>query len=945
MPRKRSFLFLYLFFLPFILGAEVHPDTLIQQADDFLDQSAPLEALNLLAEIPDHWAPIQQIKAQQLRAYAQADLEQYGVCLQTLEQAFVTAQQHALIPMALELLRDQAKFRWKGEQTYEDAIDFLQKHIDGDWFRGLPSNSDKAKIFIDHAFLHRRIGKFAEEAYWYEQAIPLFSEEERSGQYFLYACFQAYQASIRLIDYERSEQYIQFVENYNQGKTYQDRVLYARTQLAYWNGDLVSAESYYQKAKKFLPKESPIHPMVDQYGVRIALDQEDLGKATTIANRILQSTKNEEPNVLYPQALLFLATIAQKRGEEGKAKDYLDEASQVEYLSALKPRDAASLMAQSAALCVERKEWKAVITYSQRGLVFFLPAFQADFHRAIPSPDLLTTESWLVDLSYYLGKGFYHTFLESGEVKDLEASVLAYENFWQAVEKLRAFYLTDGAKEYLGEYIYTWIEEAILATHTWYEQTGNPEALEKVFTYLQGSRAVTLADAYHRNQAFDQLGLDPQFLELERLYRRSLLLAEDELRLLNPAAQGEEEKDVEEYRNRYNLWLSLMKNVPALDRFLQNRETLSIPDYQKSLAPDEASFFYYWGENQVFLLTIQKDQAQLSLLGATKPLQESIEQWISYFAQPEQMANHLESWQNLGEALSTQLFPENKVDAAHWNIFPDGPLYSLPFEALVQNGEYLIQQKQIAYQDLLQRQEISWGDTVDQYVGFAPIFSASQRSLLPLKYSSLEMEALERYFHAASIFQNAEATRQLLAEVGPHARVLHLSTHAQANAALGQPGIEFFDASLALPAVYGLRLNKPLVLLSACESSLGAYQQGEGVMSLTRGFNYAGAAAVVSTLWSVNERSTAEIVQRFYQFWNKNKNSSEALRAAKLAYLEDPSIPEYLKTPYYWAGMVHWGQALDGQSSRRFSHYLWWILGSVVLLGLSVRLFRLKPQS
>ena len=87
--------------------------------------------------------------------------------------------------------------------------------------------------------------------------------------------------------------------------------------------------------------------------------------------------------------------------------------------------------------------------------------------------------------------------------------------------------------------------------------------------------------------------------------------------------------------------------------------------------------------------------------------------------------------------------------------------------------------------------------------------------------------------------------------------------------------------------IYQLDLNADLVVLSACETGYGKFNQGEGVMSLARSFMYAGTPSLVVSLWQVNDQSTAIIMQLFYEKLEKGMPKDIALRQAKLEYLKN----------------------------------------------------------
>lgn len=146
-------------------------------------------------------------------------------------------------------------------------------------------------------------------------------------------------------------------------------------------------------------------------------------------------------------------------------------------------------------------------------------------------------------------------------------------------------------------------------------------------------------------------------------------------------------------------------------------------------------------------------------------------------------------------------------------------------------------------------------------------------------------------------------------------RILHFATHGLLNSKhpelsgiilslldeRGNPS----DGFLRLQDIYNLRLPVDLVVLSACNTGLGKDVKGEGLIGLTRGFMYAGAARVVASLWKVDDEATAELMSRFYQkMFKDGLPPSAALRAAQL----DIWKQKRWRMPYYWASFVLHGE-------------------------------------
>jgi CHAT domain-containing protein/tetratricopeptide (TPR) repeat protein len=113
------------------------------------------------------------------------------------------------------------------------------------------------------------------------------------------------------------------------------------------------------------------------------------------------------------------------------------------------------------------------------------------------------------------------------------------------------------------------------------------------------------------------------------------------------------------------------------------------------------------------------------------------------------------------------------------------------------------------------------------------------------------------------------------------------------------------DGFLELEDVYNLDLRADLVVLSGCETALGKQLEGEGVVGLTRGFMYAGAGSVVSSLWRVEDFATARLMTSFYGFIEKDgMHPAAALRAAQL----EMRSQKRWAAPYYWAGFLLQGE-------------------------------------
>jgi len=146
-------------------------------------------------------------------------------------------------------------------------------------------------------------------------------------------------------------------------------------------------------------------------------------------------------------------------------------------------------------------------------------------------------------------------------------------------------------------------------------------------------------------------------------------------------------------------------------------------------------------------------------------------------------------------------------------------------------------------------------------------------------------------------------------------RIVHFATHGITDpehpelsgiilSLVDENGVDQ-DGYLRLHEIYNLKLPAELVVISACESGVGKQLKGEGLITLTRGFMYAGAARVVASLWRVSDVATAALMTEFYkEMFTNGRKPAAALRAAQLSI----SKQKRWREPYFWAGFVIQGE-------------------------------------
>lgn len=286
-------------------------------------------------------------------------------------------------------------------------------------------------------------------------------------------------------------------------------------------------------------------------------------------------------------------------------------------------------------------------------------------------------------------------------------------------------------------------------------------------------------------------------------------------------------------------------------------------------------------------------------------------------------------------------------------ILKDGLLSYLPFEVLeTSNGEPLLLKFEISYDYSANRtSQLNKFKKLSLPLAIAPYANTSianstfrDENLGMLPFSEDEVDQI-----SGTVFKNQSATKNHFLQDYQKHGIIHFATHAQMDDQdPSRSFIAFYpdssDYKLYTEELYNLSLqNTQLVVLSACEAGGGKLQQGEGLMSLARGFAYAGCPSVITTLWKANDQSTAWLSERLHHYLKKGWNKAKALQQAKIDFRKS-DIGQEFDHPYYWANFILIGNDEPLELSI-WELYKWWILASsLLLLILPILLTRFRKK-
>ncbi len=407
---------------------------------------------------------------------------------------------------------------------------------------------------------------------------------------------------------------------------------------------------------------------------------------------------------------------------------------------------------------------------------------------------------------------------------------------------------------------------------------------------------------------------------------------------------------------------------------LQQPEALGLDAVERSLDAGTALLSYSVGRDRTLLFAI--DVARRLSVHAIPLGEEALASRVRALREAIQAVDRTDAAEQmrLGESLYGALVAPAESALASADrvvVVPDGPLYLLPFAALrrpaagERRSEYLVEWKPLhltasmtVHQELRSRRRRTWPATSPALVAFGDarygpaaaegavaarktVSSSGAGHLGPLPASRVEVEAITRlYGDGARMLVQDEATETRARAVGRDVRMIHFAAHAvvderhplDSGIALTTPATVRYGEDNGLLQAWeileSVRIDADLVTLSGCETALGRELAGEGIIGLTRAFQYAGARSVAASLWSVPDRSTALLMERFYGYLKRGLAKDEALRAAQIDLIrgaadgrpdaaegtrgmkrlaKSGAPPVSYASPFYWAAFQLYG--------------------------------------
>lgn len=653
--------------------------------------------------------------------------------------------------------------------------------------------------------------------------------------------------------------------------------------------------------------------------------------------------ENESPR-FYQKLGVVYANLLELSGKTENYEDvatYSDKALQYyqQGFGTIYHPNLATLYRDEASIVHQQGKTRAALDLNQKAIQALVPDFTSSDPLDLVNLDKYVIKdkiAFLETLRQRAGLLMSMSEQQNGDQQYLQSAFQNYLTLDTVVTQIRQSYNAAGSQFDLIEQSYPIYEQAILAALLLAEQSSEQHYLELAYYFAARNKALVLLGGIQEQQAQSFSSIPETLQAEERKLKKSIFQLESELYDLGGTADTQQLRDS---------LFSLQREYQNLIRHFED----AYPDYYASkygfdqgvgaerfrhrLPPETAIVEFFVGEEQVFIFILSSQGLDYHRMAKPAGFEQLASSFREQLQQPE---NALVEWGQNSHQLYQWLLEDALAKPAvnrhisHLVIIPDGVLMQLPFDVLSTNSEasssaYLLRKYAIsyAYSNRLLFGERKGRTTSGTFAGFGLEYDdytlndlsatldrqatarSLDRALGKLQYSDDEVVEIAALL-TGDQWINSGACRDTFLQNADQYAILHLAMHGLLNEeypmnsalvfARQNDSTEYF---LRASDLYNMKLNADMTVLSACNTGAGALQKGEGVRSLARAFSYAGCPSLVASLWNASDKSTKDILIDFYKNLTAGMTKHEAMRQAKLAYL-DTAPPAY-QVPYYWS--------------------------------------------
>lgn len=435
----------------------------------------------------------------------------------------------------------------------------------------------------------------------------------------------------------------------------------------------------------------------------------------------------------------------------------------------------------------------------------------------------------------------------------------------------------------------------------------------EAFELTERARARTFLDQMNNARIDARKGADPQLVEREQSLLFDISSLEEKLRKerrSNPRSEAVSlmAASLKEKEASYAALLIQLKASNPEYAQLRSYSPVPLSEIQKLLDPQTTLVSYFVAKNETLAFVIRSDAFEVVELPVREVDLRGAIDWFRDFASlrdPDPSSlKRLHGW------LIAPIL--QRIKTSQVIIVPHGILHYVPFAALTDGHRYFGDDHTIHHLPSASVLPSLRRRTGGEGRRILSLSQSQASGLSSLRYVDEEASSVARLYNVRSLL-TGRATRAEFLKRASHYDMLHIAAHAELNQTsplfsrihLASEGDE--SGAIEVREVYGMSLARTnLVVLSACETQLGAQSRGDDIVGLNRAFIYAGASFVIASLWTVDDKATSLLMKTFYSHLKRGRSKAAALQAAQIATRR--KYPH----PYYWAGFV-----LTGDPGKR----------------------------
>lgn len=826
---------------------------------------------------------------------------------------------------------------------------FLEEAIKNEWRTPKTKKEQIAKLhlLINEAYYLKERGKIKESISIYEKALKIYQQHNLTTYRIISYCLKPLANNYtRIGDYKRADELFKYTISIAKQKKNQKELIatYLNLSIKYQSlGNIKKAIALLREAIDLKPKKKQLSSLYSQlaknelllkhyntaYKVVLKSEKLDVDSKNKITNNATLSKyyifKKE-----YEKALnLLFENLKQKSSKRRKAKTFIEIASVFSL----------------------NHKYKKSLLYLNQALTTLLPSYKPNTIFDIPKKHFFYAENTIKEALDAKG-------LILEKMKKYDLAIAHYQSSFAVENLLRNSYLSQKAKLIQQSENRKRSEKIIALYDVLYQRKPSDSILFHMIKVMEHAKATVLSSVLTKQTKYASIKNDSlyiAYLQLQKdiAFYDSKIQTESLKTHPNIDFLAELNKKKTELNTNYTVLNAKIQDrypfLKQLDYNIDFKETI------KSLLHKKQYIFYFFNtKSNLYVFRLGNHITSYKKIKKTNSYNDILQNYVSFFSDgnPNKIDNHISNYKNTAYNLYNLFFDKEDLKDDDLIIIPDQLLNFVPFDALLtkrassNNYEklpYFVRQSRISYgyslTVLTQLQKLKKRKKRKKLIAFFPVFKNNYLNLNELKFTKEEKKTIAKYYDG-TFLEGKKATKKAFLKKAANYDIIHISTHADGGDFKHPAKIEFYDAPLSLLEVYGLHFNSNLMVLSACETGIGKLEKGEGVMSLSRGFSYAGIPNLVVSQWKVNDKSTGILMGNFYKNLKNSNAISFSLQQAKKDYLDSTDINVYKKNPYYWAGFIFVGAVPNSH------HSLNWIyaIGLIFLIFLVFILYKVKKN-